>query len=252
MSTQLLVNVLSVGPIAPLGSVIVPHGLKVAGQGVVPRQAYPDRASPLIVSAMTDTTISIINPDAVNAQSANFRVEYDHSIHAEGATPIKWQGTAASGFTPVYGSFSDSTAQTIPALPGTLSVQYNTVELAGGVTVANNGLGNPTRLTVPVDGIYAFDISAQMNHTGGGSENITFWAQVNGTAVPRSGSTFEIGGSINRMLPFVRLCVSMTAGQYLEWLFGAQAGTGTVLAQFAAAGGVPAIPSVIANVNRIA
>jgi hypothetical protein len=253
MATQLLVNVLSVGPIAPLGSAVIPHGLKVAGKGVIPRQAYPDRATPLIVTNMDTTNVYIINP-AATTESANFRVEYDHSIHAVGATPIKWQGVVGVGaaFASVYGSFSDSTQQAIPASPSTLAVQYDTVELAGGVTVANNGLGKPTRLTVPVDGVYAFDISPQMSHSGGGGESISFWAAINGTKVPRSASVFEMGNNNNATLPFLRLCVSMTAGQYLEWYFTATGGTNIFLQSSAATAVRPAVPSVIANVQRIA
>jgi hypothetical protein len=252
MSTQLLVNVLAVGPIAPLGSIVIPHGLKVNGQGVVPRQAYPDRASPLIVSNMDATNIYVINP-AATAETANFRVEFDHSIHAVGATPIKWQGVqAATGpaFAATYGAFSDSTDQ--PLTAGVAStVKFDTVELAGGVTVANDGLGRPTRLTVPVNGTYQFDISPQLQHTGGGKVTITFWLLLDGVAVPRSASSFEMGNNLNRSLPFISILLPMTAGQYVEWAF-LSSGTNTSLEHFAAAGAVPAIPSVIANALRVA
>lgn len=259
MATQLLVNVLPVVALAPLGSVVIPHGLKSNGKPVVPTQVICDRGSPLVVSNVDATNVYVINPDPAVAYSANFRAEYDHSIHAVGATPIRWRGAqagppgpAGGSFAPTYGSFSDSTQQPIPASPTLLSVQFNTVELAGGVTVANDGLGRPTRLTVPVDGVYAFDLSPQMSHSGGGAENISFWANVDGLPVPRSASTFEMGNNNNATLPFLRLCLSMTAGQYFEWVFTSTGGTNIYLQSALPLGPRPAIPSVIANVERIA
>lgn len=252
MSTQLLVNVLSVGPLAPLASVTLPHGLMVAGAGVVPTQIICDRVSPIGVTAANATSVTFTNTGAAPA-SADFRVEFDHSIHAVDATPVYWQGAAAGSgpaFGAVYGAFSDDTDQVLAA--GVAStVKFNTVEVAGGVTVANDGLGRPTRLTVPVTGVYKFDLSPQMLHTGGTGVVIQFWAKVAGTAVPRSTSSFEMGNNNNRVLPFISLVLPLNAGQYLEWSF-LSSGNNTSLEHFAAAGAVPATPSVIANVQRIA
>ena len=150
----------------------------------------------------------------------------------------------------ISGSFSDSTTQNLPVKPTTLAVKYNTVEIAGGVTVANNGLGQPTRITVPTDGIYSFDISPQLLNTGGGGSTITFWVAIDGTPVPRSASSLEMGNNNNRTLPFISLDLPMNAGQYLEWFFTAT-GSNTSLQFFPVDGVIPAIPSVIVNVNRI-
>lgn len=121
METQLLVNVLAVGPIAPLGELVIPHGLKVAGVGVVPTQVFPDRATSLIVSNADETNIFLINPSGV-ALSANFRCEYDHSIHAVGATLLKWQGNdGASGGVLLAGDVTGpSGANTVERLRNTL------------------------------------------------------------------------------------------------------------------------------------
>jgi hypothetical protein len=256
MTSQLLVNVLAVGPLAPGASVTRNHGLCAGGKPVVPTQVICDRASSLVVSNVTDTSFTVTNPSPT-PQRAVFRAEFDHSIHASGATPIAWQGAPVTGapgpaFAASYGSFSDSTQQPIPASPATLAVSYDTDELLGGVTAVANGSGKRTRLTVPVDGVYAFDLSPQMAHSGGATETLTFWAAIDGVVVPRSASSFEMGNNNNRTLPFLRFCANMTAGQYLEWFFTSTSGTGIRLEQFAAAAPAPAIPSVIANVQRIA
>lgn len=253
MASQLLVNVFLVGPLAPLASVTLPHGLKVAGKGVVPTQVMPNLATPIVVGTVDDTTAQFINQGTAPA-FAVFRCEYDHSIHAVGAAPLYWQGVSGAGpaFASVYGAFSDSTDQTIPQSPASLAVQFNTVDAAGGVTVVNNGSGKPTRLTVPTTGVYKFDISPQLFHGGGGTEIIQFWAAIDGTPVANSTSSLEMGNNNNRTLPFLSLIASLNAGQYLEWFFNASGGTSTTLEAYAAAGAVPANPSVIANVQRIA
>jgi hypothetical protein len=92
MATQLLVNVLSIGPIAPLGSTVVPHGLKVAGVGVVPTQVICDRASSLGVMTADATNVYFANLSSTDVASARFRVEFDHSIHAVDAAANYWKG----------------------------------------------------------------------------------------------------------------------------------------------------------------
>jgi hypothetical protein len=95
----LLVNVLAVGPLAAGASVTVAHGLNYNNQGVVPTQVLCDRASPIAVTASTTSTVTFTNGGAA-AASANFRAEYDHSIHAVGATPLNWQGATSGGGAP--------------------------------------------------------------------------------------------------------------------------------------------------------
>lgn len=87
---QLLVNVLPV-TLAPGGSVVLAHGLISENVGVVPTQVIADRTTPIACSNATTTNVSFINTGA-EAATANFRCEYDHSIHATGATPIRYQG----------------------------------------------------------------------------------------------------------------------------------------------------------------
>lgn len=157
--------------------------------------------------------------------------------------------TGSVGWT-VSGSFSDSTNQSIPTNPSTLAVSFNTLEVAGGVTVANNLSGKPTRLTVPRDGLYQFDISPQMVHTGGTGTVIYFWVSINGTPVPRTTSSFEMGNNNNRSIPFITILTPMLSGQYVEWFF-TQSGASTALTAFTPGGVIPNIPSAIANVIRI-
>jgi hypothetical protein len=92
----LLVNVLNVTNLASGASITLPHGLNYGGSGVIPTQVLCDRASPIAVTASTTSTVTFTNGGTA-AASANFRAEYDHSIHAVGATPLNWQGATDVG-----------------------------------------------------------------------------------------------------------------------------------------------------------
>lgn len=167
----------------------------------------------------------------------------------------KWTPTpVSSALQAVYGEFSDSTDQTF--VPGSaFVVQFDTTEASNGVSVVNDPVtARPTRLMVAQAGVYAFTISPQILHTGGGGEVITFWVRLNGSDVPRSASSLEMGNNNNRTLPYIEIILPMAAGQYVEWAFTATTGTDVTLEAYPSAVGppaVPAIPSVIAGVKRL-
>ena len=165
------------------------------------------------------------------------------------ATSTTWVdiGVTAGGQA-VFGQFSHSTTENLVA--GTTYVQdYTTTEDSNGVSVTNDGLGNPTRLTVAAAGVYAFTISPQLVKGGGGQTNIAFWPSLMGTAIPRSGSIIDLPNNV-QTLPFIEIIVRMTAGQYVQWNFRTP-GNGVSLINIPAAAPVPDAPSVIAGVKRI-
>ncbi|NBO09491.1 MAG: hypothetical protein EBV30_09150 [Actinobacteria bacterium] len=166
-----------------------------------------------------------------------------------------WSEVATSTTSPIYGSFSDSTDQLF-VVGDVMVVKYNTNESASGVSVANDPVsGRPTRITVSQTGVYAVSLSPQILHTGGGTEIITFWARIDGINVPRSASSLEMGNNNNRTLPYIELILSLTANQYVEWVFTASTGTNVTLEAYPAVAGppaIPAIPSVILSIKRIA
>lgn len=169
----------------------------------------------------------------------------------------KWTPTSVgSALQAVYGSFSDTTDQA-PSPGSAFVVQFDTTEASNGVSVVNDPITlRPTRLTVSQVGVYALTLSPQLLHTGGGTVTITFWLRLDGTNVPRSASSLEMGNNNNRTLPYIEVILPMAAGQYVEWVFSVS-GNNTTLEHFnevispPAAFAVPAIPSVIAGVKRI-
>jgi plastocyanin len=248
--TQLLVNVLAVGPLAAGASVTLAHNLASNDVSVAPTLVFPDRATPIVVTATTTTTVTFTNAGA-GVESANFRCErgWQPEVDAFSVIPLRWQGGTVGGSGVVgYGQFSNSTDQALVAGTPTL-VQFNTTDFSVGVTL--NAL---TQLTVAATGTYRFDISLQMLNSGGGGSTIIFWPRLNGTNIPNSASSIEMGNNNNRTLPYVMTFVTLTAGQYVEWVVEAS-GANTRIEHYPAVVGppaIPAIPSVIATVTRIA
>lgn len=145
--------------------------------------------------------------------------------------------------------FSDSTDQ--PLVANTPKVMtFNTVDYtSGGISLVAG-----SQLTVALSGTYRFDISIQMLNTGGGSSTITIWPRINGVNVPNSASSIEMGNNNNRTLPYIPLLLTLTGGQYVEWVIMATGGS-TSVEHFPAVVGppaIPAIPSLIAGVYRLA
>lgn len=170
-----------------------------------------------------------------------------------GAAWVPANNAGGSG-TPAYGAFCDLTDQSLVAnVP--LDVKFDTVEVAGGITVVNDPVSlRPSRFKVPVTGTYSIGLSPQMLHTGGTTVIIYYWLRVDGMNVVRSTTSFEMGNNNNRTAPFMELMVPLTAGQEVQWMFMCS-GNNTSLEHFAEVIGppnIPEIPSVICNIRWIA
>lgn len=256
MPSQLLVNVLPVANLAGGGFVTLAHGLKVAGAGVVPTQVLCDRASPLFVTAATDTEITVSNPTSAPL-SANFRCEFDHSIHATGATPVRWLGVPVAPGTPpaIYGQFYSNIDQPVADGGVGISLMYfESVANANGVSAVDPGTGFATQLTVGFAGVYSFTISPQLFKTaGGGVAQVQFWVRKNGVDVPETASFVNVTNN-QHTLPFIEIILPMNMNDYVEW--AAHATLANVRleqepASVAPAVTRPAAPSVIAGVKLI-
>lgn len=256
MADQLLVNIIRVpaaGNLAPGAIVTLPHGLKYAGNGVVPNQYLPWSATNIIVNFATDTDVTFQNTDPSPA-FAFFRVEYDHSIHAVGTGPLYWRGVSATNIpsSALWAQFSDSTSQNLSGAP--LDLKFDTKDGGvAGITAAVDPVTlRASRLTVSSAGVYAFTISPQLEHFGGGgAELVRFYAVTNAGTVANSASYTELGNNNRATLPYLELIMPMAAGDWLQWWMASAPGTNIRVQAIAAAPPVPAAPSVIAGVKLI-
>ena len=133
------------------------------------------------------------------------------------------------------------------------AIKLENVVFSTGITIANDGSGNPTRITFAAAGTYALAPSIQFKNTDTADHDATFWFRKNGTNIANSASVVNIpkaadGGAMFSQIVFYE---QVTAAQYIEimWLPENVA----VTLDFLAAGAIaPAVPSVILAAERIA
>ena len=88
-------------------STTVAHGVTVDGAAATPHVVQPDRSTPIVVSALTATSVTFTNPSA-SAQDANFMCEFLFSTQSRPADvpagSMIWQGQAATSSGAVGGT----------------------------------------------------------------------------------------------------------------------------------------------------
>ena len=155
-------------------------------------------------------------------------------------------------FSASYGAFSDNADQTGSISAGT-AMQCNTTDIADGITVVSN-----TQFTVPADGKYNLQFSAQLKNTDNAQQDATIWFRINGVDVPSSATQITIparksASIFGYAVASWNIFLDMTAGQYVEIIWLPTSTTVTVEAlPSSASPAYPAIPSVIVTMMQVA
>ena len=150
-----------------------------------------------------------------------------------------------------YGSFWDSTTQTIGSTTTAYVIGINSSDGHDGVTVEG---GN--RITFANKAIYNIACSIQVTNTDTAIQDATFWYRLNGTDIASSGSKVSVpnshGGTPGNLIFYVDLSVSANAGDYVQ-LVWCSTSTQLSLSTIAAAASPtrPACPSVIVTVVQV-
>ena len=149
-----------------------------------------------------------------------------------------------------YGSFSDTSVQTVAAINTATPIKMNTTDVSSGVTVANDGSGNPTRITVEESGLYQIAVSNQYTSTNASSKDIQTWLRKNGTDVANSNSYVTLTGNGVNTIFATTYTLSLLAGQYVQVMWSSS-DTAVSINSIAATGYSPASPSVIISVTQV-
>ena len=128
-----------------------------------------------------------------------------------------------------------------------------TTDISSGITMANNGSGNATRLTFAAAGTYAIMPSVQVANSGASDYDVTFWFRKNGTDIAASATTLTVPKASDGGQTFFQIVFynTVTAGQYIELMWLPE-NTAVTLDYIAAGAIAPAVPSVIMCAERIA
>ena len=133
------------------------------------------------------------------------------------------------------------------------AVQFGTTDLNSGITITNNGTGQPTRITFAAAGTYMVAPSLQFANSTSTNHAATIWFRKNGTDISGSSTVVIVpkladGGNTFFQIVFY---AQVTAGQYIEvmWL---PANVGVTLDYIAAGAIAPSAASAIVASERIA
>ena len=132
-------------------------------------------------------------------------------------------------------------------------IKIGTTSLAQGISITNNGSGNPTRITFAAAGVYMVAPSLQISNSAASDYDITVWFRKNGVDIANSATSItvpKVGDGGNAFFQIVTY-EQVTAGQHIEimWL---PENVAITLEHTAAGAIAPAIPSVILATERIA
>lgn len=145
-----------------------------------------------------------------------------------------------------YGTFADTTDQTVGAINTATAITFNTTEISNGVT-----LGSPTsRIEFTESGYYQIAVSAQLTSTSSSAKNVYFWLDKNGTAIADTTRAVSLSSN-NQFLPFSTVYdISVIDTDYIRVMWAAD-DTAVTLDTLAASAFAPAGPSVIVTVTQM-
>ena len=190
-----------------------------------------------------DSLTNVNVPAPSNAQVLTFDTATSQWIASTPTTPTP---------TGYYGAFQDNTTQTAALANTAYAVKLNTTELTNGVSVVNDGSGNPTRITLANTGIYNIQFSLQLEKTGGsGNFTVDVWLRKNGVDIPNTTGKVVLTGSANAS-PVVaawNYVLDLAANDYVQLMWSTSNNNAIILAATATTPH-PGIPSAILTVTQ--
>ena len=145
-----------------------------------------------------------------------------------------------------YGGFQDNTTQTAAAINTAYAMTFDTTDYSNGVS-----RGTPTsRLVVSAAGIYNVQFSAQVQKTSASTGYIWIWLRKNGTDVVDSTTKIAVLGSAAECVAAWNWFIQLAANDYVEIMWEVDS-TAIRLLHETSSAVHPAIPSVIATVNKV-
>lgn len=149
-----------------------------------------------------------------------------------------------------HGAFSSSQNQTATINTAT-TMTFNTVDINDGVDLVGG-----TSLTVPMDGVYNFQFSAQFSNTDSNAHDVSVWFEKNEVIIPNSNTMLTVPskhGTIDgHVVAAWNLFVRMMRGDDVEIYWSTP--SATVKLEYTAAQTSPvrpATPSIIATVSFV-
>ena len=152
-----------------------------------------------------------------------------------------------------YGSYYDTTTQTLAAINTGYPITLNSV-----ATKINDGklqygvyLGVPTsRVYVDNTADYNIQFSLQLTSSSAAAKNVTIWLRVDEVDVPDSATVITLTGNNVNTVAAWNFLINLTAGHYFELVWAAD-NTNVSIRSSAPTAYAPGIPGVILTVTSL-
>ena len=187
---------------------------------------YDGSGNPTIAGfANTSLNVNVLLPQTTAVQTGITQIQY---------TNIQPPGLA---------SYSSTVDQAIAVAGTPQALTYNTTQFNQGTTLVAS-----SRVYANAQGNYAINYIVQLSNTSGAAHLATTFLKKNGATIANTGSQWTIDNA-KEMSVAKENIVSLNAGDYVEVFFNGTA-TGISANATAAAGALPAIPSVVFNIKQ--
>lgn len=198
--------------------------------------------------AATATNVRTVATGGTGAATLTGYVKGNGTAAMTASATIPYGDITGRAYLSSYDS-SDQAGSISTATP----VKLNTTSFSSGISIANNGVGNPTRITFAAAGTYMVAPSLQFANSDSSDRSATVWFRKDGVDIANSATVVNVPKLADGGAAFFQIVVyeQVTAGQYIEimWLPTSTA----VTIDYTAAGLIaPAIPSALVVSERIA
>ena len=157
-----------------------------------------------------------------------------------------------------YGAWQTDTTQTAAASNVGYPMRFEIADITpNGISIVNNGSGDPTRITFANTGIYNIQFSSQFQNIDNAEHNVTIWLRLNGTDVTGSSGFVQIPkrraagvGNEGHVITSWNYVLSVVAGQYYELVWSTNNHTNVTMQFYAAGSPPPSAASVIMTVTQ--
>lgn len=206
---------------------------------------------------------SAVNGTYIKVDDANTRIELSKGIYTNGTEGSSGQVLTSQGaglpatwstpfVVPTLGSFYDTTVQGTAGAAFEI-MQFNSTDISTGVSIVNDGLGDPTQITFSASGVYNIQFSAQLKKTGGAGATLFYIYLIkDGVPVPNSATAVTLENNGDLLVAAWNWFITISIlPSYCQIGWYTNNANGELHYDAAPVVGIPAIPSVILTVNRV-
>jgi hypothetical protein len=165
-----------------------------------------------------------------------------------------WGTPAGASPTGYYAMYQSLVTQSALVNNTGYPMEFEVMDLTNQVTVVNNGLGDPTRITFANAGIYNLQFSSQFQNADNQLHDVTIWIRLNGTDVPGSAGFVSIpnshGGTPGHLITGWNYLLDVAAGQYYEIVWSTNSAANVTMQFYAAGSPPPSTASTIFTVTQ--